>query len=271
LSQGSNGAHSTHNKQVMSSAGGYYEGEFDFTLSRECRFIQIQPPPGFKLDIKDNNKGTKSVYGFTITTKASTEDEVENLTYSGAKRFVDILAWYSGGDLSYTLTSDNIRPPVGRTKKITKSIIFKYDIDSPEIIDLSQGNFPNLIETPNLTVDDQDLVDRLSHINYGLYGARNRVSEVMIKEFYLAIEGIEEAKKYRPLRNALSHRGKLWDVTIKELKDNFKNVNFDLPNGIFDHSSPKNIELLRIYANELRNIAMDYIRKELQKQKSSIP
>jgi hypothetical protein len=256
----------------LSATGGDYEGDFHFTLSRECRFIQIQPPPDIKLDIRDNDVGTKSVYGFTITTKAPTEDEVENLAYTGAKRFVDILAWYSGGDLSYTFTGSNIRPPVGKTKKVTKEFIAKYGIDSPEIIDLSQGNFPNLIKTPNLTVDDQHLADRLSHINYGLYGARNRVSEIMIKEFYLAIEGIVEANKYRPLRNALSHRGKLYDDTIKELKDNFKDEEaFDLPNGIFDHSSPKNIRNLETQANQLRNITMNYIRKELQKQKLPSP
>jgi hypothetical protein len=65
----------------------------------------------------------------------------------------------------------------------------------PEIVDLSQGNFPNLIMTPELEREDQHLMDRLSHINYGLDAAKNGRSEVTIKEFYLAIEGIKEAKE----------------------------------------------------------------------------
>ncbi len=92
----------------------------------------------------------------------------------------------------------------------------------------------------------------------------------MIKEFYLAIKDSEDnssARKYEPLRNAMSHRGKLFNSTIQKLKENFGDDYFDLPCGIFDHSSPRNIEHLRIQANELRNIAMDYIRKELAKQK----
>jgi hypothetical protein len=47
----------------MSDTGGdYYVADFNFTLSEERSFIQIQPPPGIKLETKDNNDGTKSVY-----------------------------------------------------------------------------------------------------------------------------------------------------------------------------------------------------------------
>jgi hypothetical protein len=254
----------------MPNTGGYYEGDFHFALSEERRFIQIQPPPGIKLEIKDNDVGTKSVYAFVVTVKASTEDEVENIANTEAKRFVDFLASHSGGDLSYTLSGSSIRPPVGRTK-VSKTIIAKYGIDSSEILDLSQANFPNLIKTLKLKGDDRRLVDRLSHINNGLEAAKNGRSEVMIKEFYLAIEDKRKARKHKPLRNALSHRGRLQSWTRKKLEDNFGKGYFDLPNGIFDHSSPKNIEHLQIQANKLRNIAMDYIHKELQKQKLSTP
>jgi hypothetical protein len=257
-------------KQVMSVTGGYYEGDFHFTLSTQPRFIQIKPPPGIKLDIRDNDVGTKSVYGFTATAKASTEDEIENIANTMAKKFVDSLAYHSGGDLSYHCDGSSIRPPVGMTK-VSKEFIVKYDIDSPETIDLSQGNFANLIKTAMLKGDHRRLADRLSHINNGLEAAKGGRSEVMIKEFYLAIEDKWKARKHQPLRHALSHSGRLKPWTRKKLEKNFGKGYFELPNGIFDHSSPKNIKHLQIQANELRNIAMDYIRKELEKQKLSTP
>lgn len=255
----------------MSNTGGYYEGEFHFTLSRECNFIQIQPPSGIKLKIKDNDVGTKSVYGFVVVpVKGITEDEVENIANTKAKKFVDQLALLSGGDLSYYPDGDSIRPPVGRTK-VSRTFIAKYNIDSPETIDLSQGNFANLIETVKLKGDDRRLAHRLNHFNNGLEAAKNGRSEVMIKEFYLAIEDKWKARKYKFLRHALSHSGRLDSRTRKKLENNFGKGYFDMPNGILDHSSPKNIDHLRIQANELRNIDMDYLRKELKKQKLSTP
>jgi hypothetical protein len=40
----------------------------------------------------------------------------------------------------------------------------------------------------------------------------------MIKEFYLAMEDKEEAKKYEPLRHTLSHYGQIRPSTIKNWK-----------------------------------------------------
>jgi hypothetical protein len=58
----------------MSNSGGYYVADLHFTLSEELGFLQIHPPPGIELVLGDNNKdGTKSVKGFVVTVKASTE------------------------------------------------------------------------------------------------------------------------------------------------------------------------------------------------------
>jgi hypothetical protein len=255
----------------MSDTGGdYYVADFNFTLSEERSFIQIQPPPGIKLETKDNNDGTKSVTGFVVTVKASTEDEALNRAKTEAKRLVDVLAVLSGGHLGYTLTGHNMRSPDGRGK-VYKTFIGKYNINSSELVDLSQGNFPNLIKTLEPQDKDRRLVERLHHANNELESAKNNLYEVMIKEFYLAMEDKEEAKKYEPLRHTLSHYGQIRPSTIKKLEENFEKEYFELPYCIFDHSSPKNIEHLQIQAKELMDIAMDYIRKALQKQKSSTP
>jgi hypothetical protein len=202
----------------MSDTGGdYYVADFNFTLSEERSFIQIQPPRGIKLETKDNNDGTKSVTGFVVTVKASTEDEALNRAKTEAKRLVDVLAVLSGGHLGYTLTGHNMRSPDGRGK-VYKTFIGKYNINSSELVDLSQGNFPNLIKTLEPQDKDRRLVERLHHANNGLEAAKNNLYEVMIKEFYLAMEDKEEAKKYEPLRHTLSHYGQIRPSTIKNWK-----------------------------------------------------
>ena len=251
-------------------ADGYYVADFNFTLTEERSFIQIQPPPGIKLETKDNNDGTKSVTGFVVTVKASTEDEALNRAKTEAKMLVDLLAVLSGGHLGFTLRGHNIRSPDGRNT-VSKILRSRYNINSSELVNLSQGNYPRLINTLNLKGKERRLVERLNHANNGLEAAKNELSEVMIKEFYLAIADKWKARKYKPVRHVLSHHERLSLRTRKKLEHNFGKGYFDLPYGKFDHSSSKNIERLRTQANELRNKAMDYIRKELKKQKSSTP
>jgi hypothetical protein len=90
----------------MSDTGGdYYVADFNFALSEECSVLQIELPPGIKFETKDNNDndGTKSVTGFVVTVKASTEDEALNRAKTEAKRLVDVLAVLSGETLATTL------------------------------------------------------------------------------------------------------------------------------------------------------------------------
>ena len=69
-----------------------YEWEFNFTLNDECRFIDIKAPPGIKLDIYPNDKGTKSLRReFTVKVKAFTEEEGLRKARTQAKRLTDIL------------------------------------------------------------------------------------------------------------------------------------------------------------------------------------
>jgi hypothetical protein len=185
------------------------------------------------------------------------------------------LAVLSGEHLGCTLSGHNIRSPDG-SKTVTSKFIFKYNINSSELnssklVDLSQGNFPKLITTFNLGGDDRRLEDRVSHANSGLEAYKNGLSEVAIKEFYLAREEKWKVKKFKYLRHALSHPGRLKRWTREGLEKYFGKGYFDLPYGKFDHSSAKNIEDLQIQATELMKIAIDYILKELQKQKSLTP
>jgi ribosomal protein S17E len=254
----------------MSNTGGYYDAHSKFTLNEKCSFPQIQPPPGIELETENNEDGTKTIVSFVVTVKkADTEEQAWSIAASQAKRLVDLLAVLSGKHLGYTLSGRDIRI-TGGMKKMYAIFTHKYNINS-QPVDLSQGKFPKLIEALEPQGRDVRLLETLNHANNGLEAAENSLYEVMIKEFYLAMADKVEARKYGPLRDALSHHTQLKPKTIKKLKDNFGKGYFDLPNGKFDHSSAKNIEHLQIQATELMNIAIGYIRKELQKHKSSTP
>jgi hypothetical protein len=250
----------------MSNTDDGYVADLYFTLSEECS-VQIEPPPGIRFETKDtnNNDGTKSITGFVVTVKASTQDEALNKAKTEAKRLVDILAVLSGGYLGYTLRGHNMRNPDGRNT-VSKTFVSSYNINSSELVDLSQGNFPKLIKTLEPQSRDLRLVERLNHANNGLEAAKNNLYEVMIKEFYLAMAEKAEARKYEPLRDVLSHHEQIKPDTMKKLEDKFGKGYFDLPYCKFDHSSTKNIEHLQIQAKDLMEIAMNYIRKELKKQ-----
>lgn len=77
---------------------------------------------------------------------------------------MDVLAVLSGGHLGYTLRGHNMHSPDGRGK-VYETFIGKYNINSSELVDLSQGNFPNLLKTLEPQDKDRRLVERLHHAN----------------------------------------------------------------------------------------------------------
>jgi hypothetical protein len=50
-----------------------YEGTFHFTLNGRCNFQDVNGLPDIELETEDNEDGTKSVLGFVIRVKSSTE------------------------------------------------------------------------------------------------------------------------------------------------------------------------------------------------------
>jgi hypothetical protein len=73
-----------------------------------------------------------------------------------------------------------------------------------------------------------------------------------------------DAIKYKYLRHALSHSGKLHDRTREGLLKHFEKGYFDLTtNGEFDHSSPKNRQNVQKEGMKLMKIAIEYIHGQL--------
>ena len=79
-----------------------------------------------------------------------------NRAKTEAKRLVDLLAVLSGGHLGFTLRGHNIRSPDGRNT-VSKILRSRYNINSSEIVNLSQGNYPRLINTLSLKGKERDI------------------------------------------------------------------------------------------------------------------
>jgi len=258
----------------MSTNASSYPWEFSYTLSDKCTFQDIHEPPGIQLTIENNEDGTKTVSGFRIRVNSPTQENANDTAERQAKKFVDILAVISTIPLGFTFTSVEMYRPDGK-KRIT-SFTAKYEkFVSGKPLELSKGNIPKLINTLNLQGKDQQLVDGLASASAGLKAYRNGMYEVMIRDFYLVIEKeVDDRKfprgiKYKYLRHALSHSGRLRDSTKKGLLKHFKQGYFDFTtNCEFDHSSPKNRRNVMKEAMKLRKIALAYMRRQLPKQRS---
>ena len=61
-------------------------------------------------------------------------------------------------------------------------------------------------------------MERLHHVNNALQAEKDGRPPVMIKEHYLAIGEKQEARKYEPLRDILSHPEQMKPDTIKNLR-----------------------------------------------------
>jgi hypothetical protein len=94
-------------KQEMTSNADSYDWDLHFTLSEECRLIDIKAPPKIELKTYPNDKGTNSVREFTVKVKAFTEEGALKTARIQAKRLTDILAVKSAKHLGYNLSGFN--------------------------------------------------------------------------------------------------------------------------------------------------------------------
>jgi hypothetical protein len=246
----------------MSDAG-EYEGTFHFTLNGRCNFQEVHGLPDIQLETKDNQDGTKSVQGFIIRVKSSSEEGALNTAKSQAKRLVDILAVSCGGHLGYTLSGQQISTPDGRNT-LRKRFRVRYDIISWKPVDLSKGNITKAIKTREPKGRDLTFVQSLGYANEGLGAYSNELYQVMIKQFHLALGDRPEARKYDSIRDAVSHHQELESRGTKQRVENdFPGKFVWTTNDTLDYSSDKTKQSLREIALEIMNIALQHIRKSL--------
>lgn len=154
--------------------------------------------------------------------------------------------------------------PDGRGKLLEKSYEFSYDINSGPV-DLGKNSITQAIRTRKPEGRELTLEQSRGYVNEGLGAYTNRLWQVMIKQFHLALGDKQEARKYDHIRNALSHNQELSSSKRTKTKEC---VDKDFP-GCFDwtsrntldYSSDKTIQSLRKIAIDMMNEALEDVRK----------
>jgi hypothetical protein len=112
-------------------------------------------------------------------------------------------------------------------------------------------------------MDNVELNQLYEHASRGIKADDDEDPVTMIREFYQVIEKknvndmATNLRKFKWLRDTLSHNPKFTDRAIKNLKIYFRNNYFVFtPSGHFDYTSPKNIERLKSQARSLMKKAL---------------
>jgi len=233
--------------------------EFVFSLNEECQFTDVKGLRDIQLKFKDVGPNSKLVTGFHINVEGYTQNEALSTANEHAKRLTDLLALECGKHLRYQLSGYTKINPHGK-QTVGKTVTMDAILIVGKPIDLSKGILASLIK------NNSDLTQRLHHANQGLEAAKNKLYEIMIKEFYLVIDGVfpQNSTKFMSLRDVLSHHGQLRQETIQRLNQDFGTGYFEFTskNG-FDHNSPNNIAKLKVESRALMEIAMRYLLNKI--------
>ena len=214
----------------------------------------------------------KIVSGFTVRVNSPTEEDAKDTAEKQAKILVDILAVLSTTPLEHTLTGYEMYSPEGGNAVISSLTIGYLKFGMGRAADLNKGNYRKLLQTSQPQGNDQDLAHAVSSANAGLKAEGYKMYEVMVRDYFLIIEKavkcgkFNQGAKYKYLRDALSHSGKLRKDTKDGLTDtnNFPQDYFDFTSyGEFDHTSNKNRQNVKAEAIKLKQLALNYLKAEL--------
>jgi len=198
----------------------------------------------------------KFLTGFSVDVKDSTEAVARNIANEKAARLSNIISVKSGRYVFETLSGfDAIRKggPVFISSLLTINSAIKKELD----LDLNDKRISSILGRNTKTALLYDFVSR------GIKAAEDQDPVTMIREFHKVIEEtkLSSEKKYRSLRNMVSHRGPLKQETILQVRENFGSDYFHFTGRYFDINSQKNKERLRNAANRLARKVIQYIQE----------
>jgi hypothetical protein len=239
---------------------------FTFGLTERCLYSSIESSSSIELMTEsDENQKTRYVTGFSISIKASSDEEARNKAERQAKVLTDIMSIKRERYVGYYILGHSMllsdRPE--KTYRVSKELIQRWNILKNLEIDLKENKIASAVKN--------DLPQNLQfhHASLGLRAAQFELYDIMIRELYQAIELDKsmlrnECAKYEPVRHALSHPGELQADTRQALEKSFGKDYYEFTKrNQHDPTSPKNRDHLRAVANDLRRIVIDHLSKKL--------
>jgi len=231
-----------------------YQGyRFNFELSTQlsANLLVNSDDIKFCLEVR---KAKKNVTGFSVLVRNMRRDPalyyamqkaITLINFINVKCATNVLPIYRG----YNAIMKNREKP--RSESIHRWMHIR-DLN----LDLNDKRISSLL-------NNQEHALLYNYASRGIQSYYNQDPVGMIRDFYQIIEKKNwkqlpsDLKKFKWLRDVLSHKGIRADIAISEVKKSFGTDYFDLtPAGYFDYTSSKNIRHLRKAAKSLMKKAL---------------
>lgn len=216
----------------------------------------------FDAEYNDKTK-IYSIKGFTVTVTAANEKEMKEKADKEAEQGAQILTLKRLSYVKHRYEGYSRRTSRG-TKLVAKQFIVRYNIQASTIDELNLNS--NQAISP-LMQKDKDFKMQTYHFYRAMEAEENRQYANMYRELFQVIEKEKEMpwyKKYKSLRDAVSHQDEL-KRAMPKVQKYFDEERYDFTeNKEFDHSSKKNREHLKEDAGNLKKLVISYLKIKLQ-------
>ena len=231
-----------------------------FTLSEKVDCEENIPTiKDFELEISTGKEEQKSITGFHINVKNTTETIARETASKKAQIFTDILSVTSGTASSPRRDGQSKIHSSGR-HTVSKMITFMYNIRNNADLNISQSRLNEILENR-----DTELSQKMRYVNRAIDAIANRNPASAIKELFLVCDEDPQGSlaKYKSLRNALSHEP-VYPNDIQNIQRDFGTNYFEFTlEGRFDYISNQNLENLTTEANSFLKQVREDIKNRI--------
>ena len=232
--------------------------DFSFKLSKNVDYAHDLPQiNGIEIKSKIEND-QKSITGFSVKVESEIESEGMKIAQRKAQKFADLLSILSGTSLEYPVC--NVGMSNGTI--VSKSFSSKWSINNNLDSSISEEQWNKIFDSNN-----KKLVFVIRRIS-GLLHNHDSISVIRDLDFliqYLGEPYTNEFKKYRTLRNIISHYN-INDLTSKQFNFYFKNDDFEFTDdNKLDFLSSINLEKLNKYSQEFLKKMISLIIEKIKK------
>ena len=233
--------------------------EMHFTLSEkiDCE-DELSTRNDVEFETTLGKSEQKSITGFTIKVNNVLKIQAEEVSREKAHRLTDFLSTTSGTASIPHLDGTRVKKPTGGYT-VSRTWTMSYNIRNNAGMGISKQKLEGILENSNSVLSQQ-----MKYVNRAIHAIKNRDPASAIKELVLACNENPQGnlRKYKPLRNALSHDTPELE-TIQRVQRDFGLNYFEFTSERrFNFSSDKNMKNLTIEANKF----LQQVREELKEK-----
>lgn len=236
--------------------------KFNYKLTNkiDCDFeIQDRCNINFITEIYGKSS-QRAIIGFNITSKNTIQEDAKNNSNQKASRLIQLFVASSGTHSTFFMTGyEEITESGGG--RISSNFQSSYSIRNNAILSMGDELFQEILE------NGTELINKIHFISDARRAEKSNDFKSIIKYLFQACneDSQNDLKKFKALRNAISHKERLHNLTIKGLAEGFGKNYFQLTGDKkFDFESEQNIQNLKIQSSLFLNTMHNELRRELK-------